>query len=220
MQKVLVGFPLYHQVPANWFTRWESLDRTHLAGTVVINGAYIITAMNMMADLALKHEGDWDRLLVYEHDMMPPTNAITRVAHHGDEHDIVGCMYFSHTPPHFAFAYIEYEDGVTDPLSASTVQAWCDKPGLYPVSSVGFGLTSISRRVLENWDSSIPMFAQDKRWGSHDLWFCKKARDQGFKVFVDSGLVCGHLSQMSVGLTHNQAHAHTATGTVREFSMQ
>jgi hypothetical protein len=48
--------------------------------------------------------------------------------------------------------------------------------------------------------------------GSHDLYFCDRARKQGFSVYVDSGIVCGHLSNVSVNLEDNQRFAHMIEG--------
>ena len=39
------------------------------------------------------------------------------------------------------------------------------------------------------------------------LWFCHKARQQNFKVYVDTGIVCEHLSEVPVGLSYNQDYA-------------
>lgn len=201
----LVGFPLYHHVPATWFAQWEKMERHFVAGTLVINGAYITTAMDVMVKMALEMEEPWDRLLVYEHDMIPPADAITRIANYDVDYDIVGSMYFSHTPPHFAFVYIENpEDGDLDPIAPNTVKDWCDEPMLYEVGAVGFGFTSIARHVLEKWDPDTPMFQLGSTHGSHDLWFCHHARQQGFKVFVDTGIVCEHLSEVSTNMSHNQ----------------
>jgi hypothetical protein len=68
------------------------------------------------------------------------------------------------------------------------------------------GCTSITRRVLEQWDrDSIDMFNIDHRFGSHDLWFCWHARHKhGFNVFVDTGLRCTHLTETPIDLPDNQ----------------
>jgi hypothetical protein len=187
------------------------MDRTCVSGSLIVNGAYLLTAMDLMVEMALKLDDKqhWDRLLVYEHDMIPPPDAITRIANYDPDYDIVGSMYFSHTPPHFPFVYIVSDNGDTDPIAPETVKAWCDDPMLYQVGAVGFGFTSIARHVLEKWDPDIPMFSMGEGYGSHDLWFCHKARQQGFKVFVDTGIVCEHLSEVPIGLAQNQEFANT-----------
>jgi hypothetical protein len=163
--------------------------------------------MTVMVEQVLQYD-TWDRLVVMEHDMLPDPDVFLRIAKLHNE-DIVGAMYFGHRPPHEAHALIE-KPGSPDEyesISPQTVAAYCKEPGLYEVATVAMGLTSIARNVLENWDTSLPMFEDDgsiPQAKSHDLWFCHQARRQGYRVFVDSGIVCEHLTEISIGYEHNQ----------------
>jgi hypothetical protein len=202
--KLMVAFPLYHQVPAKWFSHWLNMDRADVMGTSTVDGVYITSAMDMLVSSALEHDG-WDRLVIYEADMLPPLDALCRAARYAPECDVVGSMYFRHEPPHNAVVYVEDRPSRSyDPITAATVKAWCDDPGVYRCDAVGFGFTTIGRRLLENWDPDVPMFSLDNTFGSHDLWFCHHARWQGFGVFVDSGVCCGHLTLAPVTLIDNQ----------------
>lgn len=206
---LIMGFPLYHQVPASFFAQWLQMERGPVMGAVVVNGSYITTAMCIIVEKALEHK-NWERLVILEHDMIPPLDALDKISKYTPEQAIVGSMYFSHNAPHDAFVYVE--DGDEDhlkPISQDTVKQWCEKPGLYPCKGIGFGLTSISRHVLENWDPNVPMFGMDNYYGSHDLWFCHEARKQGFDVYVDSSIVCQHLTEVPIGFSQNQAGVHT-----------
>jgi hypothetical protein len=69
---------------------------------------------------------------------------------------------------------------------------------------VSFGFTTIHRTLLENWDKSIPMFVHDNTT-SHDVYFAEMATKQGFGVYVDSTLVCDHLSEIPISYPQNQA---------------
>lgn len=80
--------------------------------------------------------------------------------------------------------------------------------GLLEVSSIGTGMLKLSRQVLEKiYESSEPYTeAQynkerasvfetkiiDGELFSEDVVFCKKAKDLGFKIFVDPSIECGH----------------------------
>ncbi len=142
--------------------------------------------------------------------MLPNLDAFTRIASYAPEVDIVGSMYFRHEAPHEALVYMEQPGRVYGAITPQTVKAWIDEPAIYPCDAVGFGLTSISRRVLEAWDKNVPMFGTDDTYGSHDLWFCHYAQEQGFGIAVDSGIVCDHLTQhIPIGLKDNQALADT-----------
>ncbi|HUO62026.1 MAG TPA: hypothetical protein VMT96_01060 [Candidatus Bathyarchaeia archaeon] len=208
--RLAVGFPLYHQVPATFFSRWLGMNKNSVTSTVVVNGAYITLSMKAIVEQALALD-TWDRLVIFEHDMLPPPEAFERIAQYKPEQAVVGSIYFGHEPPHTAICYIE-KSGTYSAITPQTAQEWCAEPGLYRCDAVGFGFTSIARHVLEDWDKAIPMFEIDDRVGSHDIWFCEKARAQGFSVSVDSALLCEHLSQVAVGLSHNQDKSHMIDG--------
>lgn len=204
LNRLFVAFPLYKQAPAAWFINWLRMNRAQVTGHVATDGVYITRAMNILVDLALSSE-DWDRLVIFEHDMIPPLNALERIAAYGPEFDIVGTTYFQHEPPHHVMAWMEVQPPLLSPLTGEVVKLMVESPGLYKVDAVGFGLTAISRRVLENWDPSIPMF--DCTEGpilGHDLWFCEQARKQGFTVWLDSGIGSGHLTELPVGYAESK----------------
>lgn len=156
---------------------------------------YLAASMNKMMQGALERD-DWDRMVVLEADMMPKADAFNRIAAYPDELDVVGSIYFQHTPPFNAVAYSQVDDTHFRNIDRDQVDTMMDKPGLYPVDAVGFGFTSIHRRVLEKWDDTL-MFGGETELG-HDLYFCREAKRQGFSVHVDSYLDCGHLTEMSL----------------------
>lgn len=212
--KLITAFPTYHSVPAAFFTRWMGMNKPNVVGNITVDAVYLPLAMEMIVAEALQKQG-WDRLVIMESDTIPPLDAFERIDQYGDV-DIAGSMYFHHDKPHAPMVYMQ--EPVTrrhNPLTPQTVKAWVEDPALHPCDGVGFGFTSIARRVLEQWDPQIPMFhtvRQEIDLGSHDLWFCYQARKQGFKVYVDSGILCDHLTQVPIGYSHNQSCAHMLKG--------
>jgi hypothetical protein len=147
---------------------------------------------------------DWDRLVVFEHDMIPPLEAFNRIAQYRPEHDIVGTMYFKHHWPHHVMAWMQMAPPQFSPLTAEVVRTMYDNQALYEVDGVAMGFTSIARRVFEEWDPNVPMWDPIPPLVGHDLHFCNEAKKQGFKVWLDSGIGCGHLTLMPVGYQHSQ----------------
>lgn len=197
-QKLLVAFPLYKLVSAEFFRRWLDVDKTHVQGTIHVNHVYILDAFEKLIEHALS-VSPWDRLVFVEQDMLLPLHALTRMAHYSAEQAVVCGTYFKHKPPHDPIAYLDGPDGNYHVLSGRKIKEWSATPGLHEVDGVGFGCTSIARRVLEDWDPALPLFLNDQKIG-HDLWFCRQVRRQGYKVFVDTGVVCEHLSEVPVGV--------------------
>ncbi len=203
-QKIVVAFPLYRQVPVSWFFNWEAMSKTHLAATVGTEAMYLPAAMNHLVYTAFTECPDLDRIVVFEHDMIPPLDALDRVAQYRDEHDIVGCMYFKHDYPYHVMAWMQVDAPFYSPLTAEVTKEMYDNPALYEVDAVAMGFTAISRRVFEQWDPAVPMWDPIAPLVGHDLHFCNEAKKQGFKVWVDSGIGAGHLTTIPIGYPHSQ----------------
>lgn len=180
-----------------WFVRFEEMDRTPVAGLVATRKLYLASAMNHMVTDALARD-DWDRLVVYEADMLPPPNAFVRISQYSDSLDVVGSMYFQHPPPHHPVVYSQVDEGHYTHLARNQVDEMMASPGVYPVDAVGMGFTSIHRRVLANWDTNIPMFGGEQHQIGHDMYFCREAQRQGYSVHIDSGIECGHITELPV----------------------
>jgi hypothetical protein len=195
---------MYRQVSVNWFFNWTQMNKDDVVGVIGVEGAYLTLAMSTLVEKAMNEFHDWDRFVVMEQDMIPPVDALQRIAQYGPEHDIVGSTYFKHEPPHHVMAWQQVKPPHYSPLSRDVVRTMVENPALYEVDGVAMGLTSISREVFEGWDPSVPMWHPTPPLAGHDLHFCNEAKKQGFKVWLDSGIGCGHLTEMPIGYAHSQ----------------
>lgn len=215
MSRIIAAFPTYRHIPANWFFQWLRMDKRPVIGTVGVDGAPLPRAMDKLVEMAFANCGrEWDRLVSYEQDMIPPPNGFTLIDQYPDDLDIVGSVYFKHDHPFRVMAWMQTNPPEYSHLSADTIRRMVDKPSFYAVDAVAMGFTAIHRRVFENWDTSIPMWhaPSDPRIAGnghlgHDLWFCQAAKLQGFNVWLDSGLGCAHLTEVPIGMHHNQQAA-------------
>jgi len=202
--KLVVAFPMYRHIPVSWFFNWLKMDKSPLVGNVATEGVYLPVAMQNLVSMAFQHCPDWDRLVFFEQDMIAPVNAFTRIADYGDDLDIVGSLYFKHDYPYHVMAWMQVDKPRFSPLTRDIVKNMVEHPALYPVDGVAMGLTSIHRRVFENWDPDIPMWNPLPPFVGHDLHYCNEAKKQGFSIWVDSGIGCGHLTLTPIGYPHSQ----------------
>lgn len=79
--------------------------------------------------------------------------------------------------------------------------------GLEPAEAIGFGVTLVAREVFEQ--TPFPWFLHDydhveKRAIGEDTWFCWKAQEAGFPVFVDHDLSkdVRHAGSLEYSLEH------------------
>lgn len=196
MNRLLVAFPLYVSVSTKWFVNFLAMDHSPVVGHVATRKLYLAKSMNEMCASSIEQD-DWDRLVVFEADVCPPPDAFVRIAHYPDTVDIVGSVYLHHPDPHDPVVYRQVEENAMVPFTPDRLDTIMAEPGLYPADVVGFGFTSIHRNVLEKWDENVPMFGGETQIG-HDFWFCREARRQGFRVYVDSGISCSHLTEVPV----------------------
>jgi len=197
LQYLALSIPCYTWVSTQFFNVMVLLVKRHPApiDLAVTMGVYLVHAMRTMMETLAEHPG-WQRLLVVEQDMLIPEDALRKHAQHTV--DIVGSMYFQHTFPfHANVLYRHPQKGIVCPPEPAFVQHMVENPGLWKCDSVGFGCTSIARRVFESWDYDIPIWRSEesKTEAGHDTWFCSRAKEQGFQSYLDSSILCKHLTE-------------------------
>jgi cellulose synthase/poly-beta-1,6-N-acetylglucosamine synthase-like glycosyltransferase len=138
----------------------------------------IYTAREMAAKELLS--GDYDALLFIDSDMVVPVDLLTRLVKH--KKDIVSAIAFKRFPP--------YEPCIFNVCGRDRTEFWLDYPeGLTEIEGVGMACTLIKREVFEKVPA--PWFFPEPKIGE-DLAFCVRAKEQGFKIYCDTTLVCGH----------------------------
>ncbi len=205
MGKLVVAFPFYRQLSVHWFFNFlMGMDLSPVVDYVGVDGTFLPMAMKKLVDMALQRCPDLDRLVFFEHDVLPPTDAFLRIAAYDDSYDIVAGMMFRHQSPYHVYACMETGFGGFSPLTAETTRMMAEKPDLYEVDLVSMGFTSVHRRVLERWDPDVFMWMPSPPIVGHDLHFCTEAKRQGFRVWLDSGIRCGHLTLVPIGFEESQ----------------
>ncbi len=165
---------------------------------VTSSGQYIHDAHNaIIADVLTKD--DWNYLVFLEHDHVFPSDMLVHI---GQEYTdaIVGGLYFNRVPEDPQPVVYNWNTART---SLSRLQPYqmapiLEKPGFHEVDVVPMGVTAIRRDVLENWPKGVPYFAaptspHNGKSMSDDVWFCRQAQEQGYRVVVDSKLIAKHL---------------------------
>jgi hypothetical protein len=70
---------------------------------------------------------------------------------------------------------------------------------LQPVDGIGTGCLLIAREVFEKLKR--PFFSYSEG-GTEDLYFCRRAKEAGYKLHVDLGVICGHMTLSEVSYQH------------------
>lgn len=135
-------------------------------------------------------QGDYDALLFIDSDMVVPMDLLVRLLEH--DKDIVSGLAFKRFPP--------YEPCIFKKCDRDGTEFYFDYPkGLVEIQGVGMACTLIKRKVFEN--VLQPWFFPEPKIGE-DLAFCIRAREQGFKIYCDTTLICGHCNTEVVTEAH------------------
>jgi hypothetical protein len=178
-----------------WFVqhgRWSSLS-----------GAMIHENHTRLVRDALKIKG-WDRLLFLENDHDFPTDVLFK--HSQYTQPIVSGLYVQRRVDQPLPVIYKWDNGRRNLIrhSPTEMQQMLTERGLYEVDAVGFGCISIRRDVLEGWPADTHMFQtpMNPHTGNlmtDDVWFCRKAQDLGYTIWVDTSLRVDHYALFPIG---------------------
>lgn len=163
------------------------------------------------------NERSEDYLLFLDHDMMYPADLLVHVGGYREVAAISGSYFLRDLDRPLPVAFAVREDGTLRYLVKETYQ-WLqeDQRGLHRVDVVGAGCLAIHRRMLE---------AMGGDWfqgaiGAEDVHFCRRARELGFPVYLDTRVPCRHLVQMGIGANWFLAWANRKQAELAEELMK
>lgn len=151
-------------------------------------GAIIPNNRNRLVKKAIEHECRW--VLQIDDDMIFKPTAAMQLMSHGK--DIISGLCVRRVAPYFPAVYNKDESG-----KHQTIKSGWPRKGLLEVDAVGGAFllvdTNVFKRVEFPW-FAMPEYPKNETGIiGEDMYFCKKAKEAGFKIFVDCDLDIGHL---------------------------
>jgi hypothetical protein len=186
-------------VDFSWVPKGQNVQRT------IITGGILTMQRN---EAVQRMQGDW--LLFIDDDMVFEPDAVKQLVAVQREYDldIVGGLCFRRQPPHQPTLYMR--EGPTSG-GYNFLERWDDGP--VEVDATGLAFCLITRRAFETIAGS-PMPSFDERastrppsffgWNNilgEDLQFCQDAKKHGLKIWVDTRIEIGHVSEFTVDKT-------------------
>jgi len=154
-------------------------------------------------------QGDW--VLFIDDDMVWRPDTIARLVATADEHDLdmVGALCFRRAFPFQPTMYMREkpDDGLYLP------REWWDDGEIVEVDATGMAFILIRTRVFETYiDGPIPSYEERRKLGGpppnffhwygsmgEDLRFCQEVKAKGVKIYVDTAIEVGHISEVTIG---------------------
>lgn len=216
--RILLVFPVFSHVLPEAFASFVAMSLNaarflpkYKFDVMLCERELLHMAMNRAVEVCIKNPW-YIGMVAFDDDCLPPANTVTRfVAHFEHGIDIVAAYSYMRRFPHTTTVGLHLDTGPTifhDPNVIHTGEqrgfTWQDdveklklkanEHGLIEVDFCGMPAMFISRRLLAKMKT--PHFMHEDKTGAvttHDIYFCNKARDMGYKVHVDMTLECGHI---------------------------
>lgn len=190
---VTIGITINRQshFSPSFLAHYAMLQKPRATENLVEMGVYIDENRNNIVE---KSTGKY--IFFLDSDIVLPSDALIRLLSHNL--DIVSGLYFNWKFPHTPQAYIEV-NGLYKPI--------LEYSGLMEVDAVGAGCLLVKRSVFDSLEK--PWFKKTEL--TEDFYFCRKARERGFKIYLDSTVKCGHLTEVVI----NEDYFKAAKGLIR-----
>ena len=160
-------------------------------------GSLVYVSRNALSEVAIS-EG-FDFVLWIDSDMVFEPDLMQRLMARMDEgHDIVAPICFRRKVPFTPVIYKTIKLGLTP--DENIVNGYKDYPrdSFFEVDACGFGCVMIRVSALKKvLDEQKALFSPLPQFGE-DISFCLRAKRSGFKIYCDSSIKVGHISQTVV----------------------
>ena len=195
--KTLIAVPCHDYVHADFTRSLMEMDKPEGTGYAQITNTLIYTARNVIAQKAV--QAGFDRVLWLDADMVFPSDIIQRLGEDMDRGlDMVTGLYFTRKEPIIPTLHKEIhwkirDDGWVD--GGATLYRDYPREQLFEVAGCGFGCVMTSARILKRMLEKFGSPFYPLMGMGEDSTFCFRATEDGFKIFCDSRIKCGHIGQ-------------------------
>jgi len=182
--KLTIGVPMmFPYVHWRFWKSYEQMRKPKETKLQVVTGTTIAIARNKLVEFSK----DSDYLLFLDSDMVMPPDLIERLLSHDKE--VVSAMAYQRKYP-FKPTILKLVKEPADYAPAKIEEE------LQEVDAVGCACLLIKTDVFKKLDPpyfDFSVYKQGQAVGE-DIKFCQKLKEKGIKIFVDTELECGHIT--------------------------
>lgn len=198
--RTLIAVPCFDMVHTDFMKCMLDMERDDNTSYTVIKNSLIYNARNTIAQNAIRF--GFDRVLWLDSDMQFPADVLPKFSAHMDNGlDFVSGLYYMRSALKKPVVYSDVWYTVTSNEAESGATNVDAMPyGLFECAGAGFGcvMTSVTmlKKLVERYGAPFtPMMGLGE-----DLAFCWRAKQNGFKMYCDSRIKCGHIGQAVYGV--------------------
>lgn len=199
MKKILIAVPCMDMVSARFAQSLTTLKKVGQCTVSFLIGSLIYDSRNKLAGLAVEMEADY--IMWFDSDMVFRPDTLERMMAVMDEHpeiDVLSGLYFRRGTPFTPVLFKKLEVNKEGTLDWEDYEELPEE--LFEIAGCGFGC------VLMKTDMLLDIAAKEGGgvWFSpianagEDCAFCIRARDNGYKIYCDPTIDCGHMAYTPV----------------------
>ncbi|MDI6655388.1 MAG: hypothetical protein QME59_05820 [Candidatus Hydrothermarchaeota archaeon] len=197
---VVLCLPHYRSLSFKYMTALINLllfkqDKYSIKSAVALDALYVDFNRNIIARDALKQNADY--MFWLDSDMVVEGDTILKLMEH--DKDIVSGLYFKKRdldPVMYVRRGNLYE----------SLREWGKT--IFKVDAAGMGCALIKSEVFRS--IKPPWFVYSVRENKgEDIYFCEKAREAGYDIWVDPAVLPAHLTEKEIGMEEYLARRNT-----------
>ena len=198
-KKILIAVPCMDMVSARFAQSLTTMKKVGQCTVSFLIGSLIYDSRNKLAGLAVEMDADY--ILWLDSDMVFRPDTLERMMAVLDEHpeiDVLSGLYFRRGQPFSPVLFKTLEVNEQGTLDWSDFEELPDE--LFEIAGCGFGC------VLMRTECLLDLAAKEGggRWftpiadAGEDCAFCIRARREGYRIFCDPTVDCGHMAYTPV----------------------
>lgn len=192
--RTLIAIPCLDMVHTDFMECMLKLDKMDNTSFTVMKNSLVYDARNLIANNAIRY--GFDRVLWLDSDMVFKPDILKRLSDDMGGRDFVTGLYFMRHTVSKPVVYKKLWYEVTDNQASAGAEHIEEYPeGIFEIAGSGFGCVMTSTRLLKALDEKYGAPFTPMMGLGEDLAFCWRATQNGFKMYCDARIKCGHIGQ-------------------------
>ena len=190
--KILLAIPSARYIETECILSLFAMKRKGKMEMLSPSGYAVDVSRNIIAKYAM--ENQFDYILWVDSDMIIPPDTLAKLLSH--DKDIVAGVY--------ALKLLNNKDAVVkrfkqdeDEYENVTIKEIRETKDLMKVDGFGFGCVLTKVSMFEK--IPYPWFIYTQEMGE-DIYFCRKAQNEGYELWLDPTIRCGHIGQINYNI--------------------
>ena len=188
--KILLAIPSARYIETECVTSLFEMEKTGDIELFIPKSYSVDVGRNIIAKYA--QENGFDYIMWVDSDMILPKNTLVRLLSH--DKDIVAGVYSYKVLGNKEVVAKRFQDETREEYDNLTIKEIKESSGLIEVDGFGFGCVLTKVSVFNK--IPYPWFIYTQEMGE-DIFFCRKAQNEEYKLWLDSDVICGHIGQIN-----------------------